>query len=29
MAYQKAQELLIIQRITPGVGLEEWGVIAK
>ena len=29
MAYQKAQEPLIIQRRTPGVGLEEWKVVAK
>ena len=29
MAHQKAQEPSIVQRRSLGVGLEEWGVVAK
>jgi len=29
MAYQKAQELSIVQKKSPGVELEKWKVVAK
>jgi len=29
MAHQKAQGPSIVQRRTPGVGLEKWAVVAK
>jgi len=29
MAHQKAQEPSIVERRTLGVGLEEWGAVAK
>jgi len=29
MAHQKAQEPSIVQKRSLGVGLEEWGVVAK
>ena len=29
MVHQKAQESSIVQRKTPGVGLEEWRAVAK